>query len=354
MITSKFYIGVVEDRNDPLKMGRCRVRIFGIHSDSKILLPTRDLPWAVPLMSITSGSISGIGTSPTGVVQGAWVLLIMLDGEDCQQPMMLGTILSKSIKSNQKIYRKEDNINLNDGILRNSGGIEVKDSDGYPVRFGVPKKDGWFLGKTSEKYESGGRGPGTINNYMGGASGDYGGASYGLFQFASYLPSKMNNGKFRPSSRNSPINQYIRNSKFREKFDGLDPATSGFDSMWKQIAQSNKKEFEDEQREYIKRKYYDVAISNIMRHGIDLTKYGPGVQDLVWSSAVQLGPSNVGIYKFPLQEKSELDDRSIIELVSDYKIANVGNLFRSSSQSIRNSVTNRWKQEKNDLLALVD
>ena len=30
-----WWTGVVEDRVDPLKLGRCRVRILGYHSDKK-------------------------------------------------------------------------------------------------------------------------------------------------------------------------------------------------------------------------------------------------------------------------------------------------------------------------------
>ena len=38
--------GVVEDRLDPLKIGRCRVRILGFHTEDKNKIPTNDLPWA--------------------------------------------------------------------------------------------------------------------------------------------------------------------------------------------------------------------------------------------------------------------------------------------------------------------
>lgn len=86
-----FYYGCVENRNDPLKLGRCQVRIVGLHTEDKTVLPTDELPWAYPMMPITSASISGIGFSPTGVVQGSWVLCIFLD-PDNQQPIMLGTI----------------------------------------------------------------------------------------------------------------------------------------------------------------------------------------------------------------------------------------------------------------------
>ena len=85
------HVGCVENRMDPMKLGRCQVRIVGLHTEDKTILPTEDLPWAYPLGSITSASISGIGRSPTGVVQGSWVVVDFLD-EDNQQPIMLGTI----------------------------------------------------------------------------------------------------------------------------------------------------------------------------------------------------------------------------------------------------------------------
>lgn len=37
--------GVVEDNNDPLKLGRCKVRILGYHTDDKKQIPTDALPW---------------------------------------------------------------------------------------------------------------------------------------------------------------------------------------------------------------------------------------------------------------------------------------------------------------------
>lgn len=88
----KFYSGCVEDRNDPLKMGRCKVRIVGLHTESKVSLPTQDLPWAYPITPITSAGTSGIGTAPLGPVEGTWVLITFMDPDE-QMPMMLGTML---------------------------------------------------------------------------------------------------------------------------------------------------------------------------------------------------------------------------------------------------------------------
>lgn len=86
-----WFFGVVEDLHDPLYLGRVRVRCFGWHGDDKAAIPTNALPWAQVLMPSTSASVSGIGQSPTGIVCGSWVLGFFLDGERCQQPMVLGT-----------------------------------------------------------------------------------------------------------------------------------------------------------------------------------------------------------------------------------------------------------------------
>tara|TARA_R110001583_G_scaffold194483_1_gene365451 strand:+ start:3253 stop:4320 length:1068 start_codon:yes stop_codon:yes gene_type:complete len=83
--------GVVEDNKDPLKLGRCRVRIFGFHSENRNELSTESLPWAHPMQPITNPSISGIGRSPTGVLQGSHIFGFFRDGLDAQQPCMLGT-----------------------------------------------------------------------------------------------------------------------------------------------------------------------------------------------------------------------------------------------------------------------
>ena len=76
--------GVVEDRLDPLKLGRCRVRVLGYHSEDKEQIPTEDLPWAYPAMPINNRP-NGI---PVGPVEGTWVLGFFRDGEHAQEPIM--------------------------------------------------------------------------------------------------------------------------------------------------------------------------------------------------------------------------------------------------------------------------
>ena len=87
-----WFVGVVEDRADPQKLGRVRVRCLGYHTEDKVALPTSDLPWASPVLPITSSGISGIGQTPLGLVEGSWVLGFFRDSTYAQEPMILGSL----------------------------------------------------------------------------------------------------------------------------------------------------------------------------------------------------------------------------------------------------------------------
>lgn len=86
-----FYTGVVESRSDPLELGRCQVRIVGLHTHDKTQLPTQQLPWATPVQQIGSAAMNGIGYTPVGPVEGTTVIIMFVD-DAMQQPVMLGTV----------------------------------------------------------------------------------------------------------------------------------------------------------------------------------------------------------------------------------------------------------------------
>ena len=88
----RWFVGVVEDRNDPKFLGRCRVRCLGLHTDNLEKLPTADLPWAHPMNPITSATISGVGQTPLGPVEGTWVVGFFSDGAESQTPILMGTL----------------------------------------------------------------------------------------------------------------------------------------------------------------------------------------------------------------------------------------------------------------------
>ena len=87
-----WFVGVVEDRNDPKFLGRVRVRCLGLHTENLEKLPTADLPWAHPMNPITSATISGVGQTPLGPVEGTWVVGFFSDGGEAQTPIIMGTL----------------------------------------------------------------------------------------------------------------------------------------------------------------------------------------------------------------------------------------------------------------------
>jgi len=87
-----WFYGVVEDREDPYQIGRVKVRCFGHHTGNKIDLPTKDLPWAQVMLPVTSAGISGIGQTPLGLVEGSHVFGFFRDGEDRQEPVVMGSM----------------------------------------------------------------------------------------------------------------------------------------------------------------------------------------------------------------------------------------------------------------------
>lgn len=90
----EWFLGVVEDIDDPEELERVRVRIYGYHTDVKAYLPTNKLRWARVLDPTTSASISGVGES-NGLVCGSWVVGFFLDGKDSQQPAVMFSLKGK-------------------------------------------------------------------------------------------------------------------------------------------------------------------------------------------------------------------------------------------------------------------
>lgn len=93
----KWWFGIVEnstDDNDPA-LGRVKVRIFGYHSEDRKILPTAKLPWASVLQPTTSAAVNGMGQSGNGLKGGSFVVGFFADGNDAQQPIVIGTLFAK-------------------------------------------------------------------------------------------------------------------------------------------------------------------------------------------------------------------------------------------------------------------
>ena len=80
-----WWIGVVEDINDPLTLGRCKVRCFGYHpAKSTNQVPTEDLPFALSIHPLNTPNLYATPRV------GEWVFGFFLDALTAQEPAILG------------------------------------------------------------------------------------------------------------------------------------------------------------------------------------------------------------------------------------------------------------------------
>ena len=98
----RWFIGVTVANNDPLKLGRLRVRIYGIHSEDVNEVPENTLPWAQCVVPTTEDGVSGLGRAP-GIKPGAMVFGIFLDGKLSQMPLILGSMPRIELPTEQQL-----------------------------------------------------------------------------------------------------------------------------------------------------------------------------------------------------------------------------------------------------------
>jgi hypothetical protein len=71
---------------------RYKVRIMGYHTDNSTELTDDDLPWASVMLPVTAGGGSGGSSQSPQIRQGNFVFGFFLDGEDAQQPIIMGIL----------------------------------------------------------------------------------------------------------------------------------------------------------------------------------------------------------------------------------------------------------------------
>lgn len=86
-----WWIGVVEDRQDPEQLGRVRVRCFGWHTEKKERIPTDSLPWAQPVLPVNSPNTY----TPK---EGDMCFGFFVDGDNAQNPVIVGVLPGKPDK----------------------------------------------------------------------------------------------------------------------------------------------------------------------------------------------------------------------------------------------------------------
>jgi hypothetical protein len=128
-----WFIGVVEDRNDPLELGRVRVRCLGYHTDDLSSIPTSSLPWAHVMHPTTDPAMHGMGKTPSFLVEGGWVCGFFRDSRDKQQPVIIGTLpgIPETSGGLESTYTK----GFNDPRHKNSTQTNLKGGKDYAMPY---------------------------------------------------------------------------------------------------------------------------------------------------------------------------------------------------------------------------
>ena len=198
------------------------------------------------------------------------------------------------------------------------------------------------LGFVASKYESNSN-PGTISN----TSGDYGGKSYGAWQFSSKTGSL---DSFVNSLREKNSEFYTQLSEGKAK-DG-NKFGKNFDVAWTSIALSNKDKFLNLQQGYVKENYYDSAAQSLKsKYGFDISEKSNALKESLWSTVVQHGVGGA-LSVFSKLNLNNSDGKIINDLYSERQ--KVNHYFRSSSTEVKQSVYNRFTREKQDMLSMLD
>jgi len=201
------------------------------------------------------------------------------------------------------------------------------------------------LGSLSAKYETGGRGPGTVST----GAGDPGGVSYGSYQMASKM---------------GVPTRFVTQSGFPwlQNFASLTAGTAQFTAVWKQIAAAETDAFQKAQHEYIKKTHYDLLVAKVLSEdSVDINTRSRAVQDAVWSTAVQHGPATPIVHRACGSLSCNTSDAKYDELLIRAIYAERGkkkadgNLayFSKSSPSVQQGVANRFRSELQDALAML-
>ena len=125
---TRWFLGeVVNVADDPLKLGRARVRIFGVYDE----IADEDLPWAQIVVPITHTVHRGNGQT-LGLLVGAQVFGIFLDGQNSQLPLVVGSIPKDDGEKSDTIPKSSENYPHNKVYNTESG--HYKEYDDTPEK----------------------------------------------------------------------------------------------------------------------------------------------------------------------------------------------------------------------------
>jgi LysM repeat protein len=263
-----------------------------------------------------------------------------------------GVTLAKLLDANPKFKPNPDKLRVGDVLNLPGEAVAATKPKPQPTltatRLPQPQPSATReLGGLSAKYETSGRGPGTVST----GKGDKGGVSYGSYQMTS-RPGGGTVGKF--------VSQ--EDFEFADEFDGLVPGSDEFSDAWEALAESNPDEFQAAQHEYIKRTHFDPLVRKLVADdGLNVLTRSRALQDVIWSTAVQHGgatsiPSKA-LAKVNLAPEDGGFDHAFITAIYQERGRKRADgalmYFSKNSTAVQAGVAKRFRSELKDALQML-
>ena len=201
-----------------------------------------------------------------------------------------------------------------------------------------------YISKVEEVSELGNGG------YISTGAGDYGGVSYGIYQFSTTT-----------GSARDFINWTKKNDQEVYKYFKAEgnprPSTAAFNRAWKKAYKELGTKFEKSQYNFASEYLIKPAYNRVKkRFGLNLKKSRAREEYLI-STAVQFGPGGIcNLFKEVenrgIKLDDNMDDSELLSIMCNHKRDTVAYHFRSSSAAVKAAARQRFIREKKELLKI--
>ena len=201
-----------------------------------------------------------------------------------------------------------------------------------------------YISKVEEVSELGNGG------YISTGAGDYGGVSYGIYQFSTTTGSARD---FVNWTKKNDAEVY----KYFKAEGNPRPSTAAFNRAWKKAYKELGTKFEKSQYDFASEYLIKPAYNRVKkRFGLDLKKSRAREEYLI-STAVQFGPGGIcNLFKEVenrgIKLDDNMDDSKLLSIMCNHKRDTVAYHFRSSSAAVKAAARQRFIREKKELLKI--
>jgi hypothetical protein len=120
--TNKTYVGVVEDNNDPKKLGRVKVRVMDVYEDISL----EDIPWASPWKDLNGNTIN--------IPDKGKVVLVVFEQDNLENPeYIFADHYNVNLENKLKSLSNDDYISMKSLLFDHKTQIYVNDNEGLKI-----------------------------------------------------------------------------------------------------------------------------------------------------------------------------------------------------------------------------